>query len=342
MDAETQSAALLISRFRAAMDWMITHPDWEGSIALSISQLGLKGKRQGISFRAAALSLPLESKYEVIRDALRTNLPPPTRVESKRLATLWGDASFKAPRSSNKLGARQWNNLKSKLLLRASSRYSEYKKAQNLLYSTYTSRVDQIARTFCSNPSKLDDALQEGRIALLQSIDKIAVDQNFLSYASHWIKRRIRNFLIKEKLPVKAPINLISESLKKMNANEAPKDASVVRVLNFLLNGSVQLDAIGSENPLLGEAFSDTSFACKSSQDDLAHIESAVNQLTEKQQAVVRLRYGLSASGKFASLAEIARVTGISRQQVSQRERRALRQLATILNPLRSELLPCS
>ena len=60
--------------------------------------------------------------------------------------------------------------------------------------------------------------------------------------------------------------------------------------------------------------------------------------LTEKQQEVLRMRFGFEGEGLGRSLTEIAKVVGISHQQVSMREKRALQKLGVILSPLLLEL----
>src|SRR5690606_13305976 len=52
-----------------------------------------------------------------------------------------------------------------------------------------------------------------------------------------------------------------------------------------------------------------------------------IASLTAKQREVLELRYGLNGNGEGKTLAEISRTSGISHQQVSMREKRALQKL---------------
>jgi RNA polymerase sigma factor (sigma-70 family) len=63
-----------------------------------------------------------------------------------------------------------------------------------------------------------------------------------------------------------------------------------------------------------------------------------INQLSDKQREVLVRRYGLGAGHEAETLVNIAQSIGISHQQVSMREKRALEKLGSILRPLYREL----
>jgi RNA polymerase nonessential primary-like sigma factor len=73
--------------------------------------------------------------------------------------------------------------------------------------------------------------------------------------------------------------------------------------------------------------------------DELLHIvQGMINQLSDKQREVLVRRYGLGAGHEAETLVNIAQSIGISHQQVSMREKRALEKLGSILRPLYREL----
>jgi DNA-directed RNA polymerase sigma subunit (sigma70/sigma32) len=63
-----------------------------------------------------------------------------------------------------------------------------------------------------------------------------------------------------------------------------------------------------------------------------------INQLSEKQREVLMRRYGLGAGSEAETLINIAQSIGISHQQVSMREKRALEKLSFSLRPVYREL----
>lgn len=339
---ETRAAALVVTQFRTALDWMLTHPDWEGAIALAISKLGYKGQRQGISFRQAALSLPLEQKCDAIRHILKGDfIERPSRSDAKMLTRLWAETSLKTNAGRVRLSSKEWNLLCGRLALRISTKYSEYKRAQNLLYVSYAYLADQTARISCKDHSRRGDAVQEGRIALLQAIDKIDTDKAFEAYARQWVKRRIHNFIMRERIPVKAPINLISESLREISSEYKTSERSKTLVMNCLRDGIVWLDSESVSEIETGEALRENPENTPNRQaeqrDDQLALANAIEELTQKQREVLTMRFGLEDESGTASLAEVAAVTGISRQQVFQREKRAMAKLKDNLHGLQKE-----
>lgn len=338
--AEIRAAAIAVARFRAALDWMLTNPDWEGGIALAMAELGLKGRRQGIAHRKAALSLPLESKHEAIRRALGQGLRRPTRQVAAKLARLWGDAKASASSSTERLSDKLWQEAAQRLALRMSARYDGYKRAQLTLFASFSPDAARAADRLCRNPSRRDDARQEARIALLQTIDRIDPDQAFAPYAKQWIHRAVSNFLLRERLPVKAPVNLLSKALAA--SVDLATDSALARLGRGLREGALQLDddSTGAAELLLAAQRDQEQRGPADeteSADRRQQVASALATLTEKQRYVLALRFGLGENGGARSLAQVALAVGISRQQVSQREQRALRRLQECLVELRPE-----
>lgn len=319
-------AAAAIVRLRSALDWMIAHPDWEGAIAHAIAQLGYKGQRQGINFRSAALSLPLEAKTETIRHALHSGLQPPTLAQARRLASLWGDPTRRLDAARTHLSPKQWQEFGARLQLRLGARYQDYKRAQQTLFTAHAPLSAQAAAQLTRDPSLRQDLAQEGSCALLEAIDRIDPNKPFAPYARQWIRRRALNFLMRERAIVTAPINLLSHALR--SGHEAPSSSPLAALANGLRSKRQSTDAdpieqIPCRAPQPNE---DATLA-----DDYERLHAAIHELTPKQRHVLQLRYGLASSPQQRSLAQVAAATGISRQQVHQRETRALGALARSL-----------
>ncbi len=332
--AHLSTATMQIARFRGSLDWMLALPAWEDCLGCSLSDLGFKGKRQGINQRNALRSLPIEQKQELVRHALENGLPRPSATEAKRLANLWGVTQYRARPDLSPPSEKQWQNLQSNILLRTSTRYEQYKNAQSDLFAKHQTIAIEGALAICSQPSQREDACQEARLALLEAIDRVDPSENFEAYARQWIKRRVLNFLMQERVPVKAPINLISKSLRGLpEANPVLQKA--------IREGTVRLDDVQSppsqHDRNLSTQAKDSPDETASATDDSALIAYALSHLTEKQREVVELRFGLGNETHNQSLSQIAEKTGISRQQVFQREKRALIALRESLAPLAAE-----
>ena len=224
------------------------------------------------------------------------------------------------------------------------SSYQAYKSAQSLLYSQYDYIARQAAREVCLDSSKLDDCFQEGACGLLQAIDRIEANRPFASYAFQWTQRRIRNFLMKNSLPISAPINLISQASQtdRPEGEARPETRLLALALRSIREPSIEFDDAlngqrsDSEQGYLAES---CPIEVASRRELVEQLEAALLELTAKQREVLALRFGVLNQEAIDTLQGIARTIGISRQQVTRRERRALSKLANAIMPLRSELV---
>ncbi|MDQ8203462.1 sigma-70 family RNA polymerase sigma factor [Pelagicoccus sp. SDUM812003] len=341
-DPANRPAFLRIARVRSALDWMITKAEWEGEIALAASQLGFKGQRRGISLRKALLSLPLQQKFEVILQAMgEGELTKPTHAESKRLARHWAVTSYVARTDFAAPSASHWQSLRSLTRLRIAAKYQGYKEDQSVLYGRFEPLVATCLPRGRWKSSGAEDAMQEGRLALLRAIDHADPNRCFASYARHWIKRAMTNFAMRQRLPVKAPINLISQALRGDPEDSTRRIDAHSELREALRAGVLQLDFPQNEAEAMVEA-GPCPAALAEANDERELVCSALAQLTEKQRQVIQLRYGVERQGADHSLAHVSRETGITRQQVHRREQRALQTLAQILRAARAESQPTS
>lgn len=336
-----RAAGLMIARYRDSLDCTLGLPEWQDGIAALVEELDLPRQRQGISSMQALRALPIESKRELVDRLLKS---PKARLKTASARTLiraWGVSGFSLKNAS--LPSTKWADLKQRLSIRQATSYRSYKNAQSYLYTEFEYIPKQAAREMCRIPSRQEDCQQEGSLGLLQAIDRIQPDKSFASYAFSWARRRVRNYLMTCHLPVTAPVNVVSklsiaDSRSAESATATPLLAQSIACLqqphieftDDLATESWRLDqeTQSAESPLTTAIKSDLS----------AVVGLALNQLTPKQREVLALRFGVLNREAIETLQGIARATGISRQQVTRRERRALAQLQRIFSPLRHEL----
>lgn len=349
---EEHVARGVVAGHRARLDWLLRVPEWTSLFEEGMAQFGLPGRRQGIPFDSALMSLPLESKHALVRWAVEHFRHHLSSSVGRKMCALAGVEAFNDLELDSILTGRQWASLREGLLFRLAQEHRRYKHAQQLLFMGYRHLVDRVVEQVVFRAEHRADCTQEGSLGLLHAIDRVDETGHDLgAYASCWIRRHVRNFLMRQRLPVHVPVNLISKTTAlRRDAGGVDRkvqdDATVTRMQALLLeclrHPAVSLDeAIDPAGATVAEVVADVAAESPAETaartDVCAMVGRFLGVLTEKQREVLARRFGLGGMGT-STLAEIATGAGISPQQVSMRERRALQRLEDALVPLAAEL----
>jgi len=340
---EERSARQTITRHRQRLDWAMHLPEFEPFFKEGLVQLGLPPPRRGIGLRALVDSMMLEAKKDLLLWVLsgyRGLLPG---IRASRLAESWSVSHDDLPwfDPDLPLSAARWPQYSEQLQRAIHLEHRRYKEAQESLYILHHDLPEKLALRLVYDPTKRADAAQEGCLGLLHAIDKVdAGETPFASYAQQWITRAIRNYLLGERFPVHVPVNLASQLLRE--ANQGTPDAPAIqRAERTLLQPRVPLDTLASpdDRPLgLPDESVPNPRDLLNRQELLRIVQDMINQLSDKQREVLVRRYGLGAGHEAETLMNIAQSIGISHQQVSMREKRALEKLGSILRPMFREM----
>jgi len=260
-----------------------------------------------------------------------------------RLAETWSltrdDLPWFDPDSP--MSAAHWPEFSEQLRAAVQREHRRYKEAQEHLYILHHDLPGKMAQRMVFDPAKRADATQEGCLGLLHAVDKVDDgDTPFASYAQQWIARAIRNYLLGERFPVHVPVNLASELLRH-SSHAAPGSPAQPHPEASLLQPRVALD---TPSPPGEQTLAIADESCPSPRDMLNRqeilrmVQDMINQLSEKQRDVLVRRYGLGPGSEAETLMNIAQSIGISHQQVSMREKRALEKLGSILRPVMREM----
>ncbi len=221
--------------------------------------------------------------------------------------------------------------------------------------------VVSIAKRYVGRGMQFLDLIQEGNMGLIKAVEKFDFRRGFKlsTYATWWIRQAITRAIADQARTIRIPVHMV-ETINKLIrtsrhliqelgreptpeevANEMGITADKVREILKIAQEPVSLETpIGEEEDShLGDFIEDedapapveaASFLLLREQ-----IEGVLDTLNEREQKVLRLRFGLD-DGKARTLEEVGREFGVTRERIRQIEAKALRKLR---HPQRSKRL---